>query len=281
MAPIDVHPSALFGEKMWNGDPSAGGQSPHCSAQQTQPTSATSQQRKRSLVEPIGALLPLVVHRILEHVTLRFGVTWQELAGHLLPPLGMGATVVVLWRSSPPLPGERRGAPGHRALCVAAGLLLGTFAAIANLLTMLASGRASQAASASLGLGTAALVLHVAVLAPVAEEAAFRGLIYRHLRQAMAPLVAMGLSAGLFAVMHAGLHQAVWAFLLGIIAAFAYEQTKSIVTPMLIHALFNAVPIGVAVARAQPTDVGPIWLVVSIIALIFTFAARRASRVMS
>jgi membrane protease YdiL (CAAX protease family) len=227
----------------------------------------------------VGALLPLVVHRLLEHLTARVAVAWQEVAVHLLPPVGMGVTVLALWRSSPALPGERQGPPpGHRALSVAAGLLLGTFAAVANLLTMLAGGRVGQATAASLGLGTVALVLHVAVLAPVAEEAAFRGLIYRHLRQAMSPLAAMGLSAGLFSVMHAGLHQAVWALLLGIIAAFAYEQTTSIVTPMLIHALFNAVPIGVAVARAKPTDVGPIWLVVSIVALIFTVAARRASR---
>ena len=126
--------------------------------------------------------------------------------------------------------------------------------------------------------GAVALVLHVALLAPLAEEVAFRGLVYRHLRRSMVPVGATVISAAIFAVMHASLGQSVWAFLLGIVAAFAYEQTRSVLTPVLIHGLFNAVPIGVAVVRSRPGDVGPVWLVLLVIAVIFTFAAHSAGR---
>jgi len=55
-----------------------------------------------------------------------------------------------------------------------------------------------------------------------------------------------------------------------------YEQTRSIISPILIHGLFNTVPIGVAVVRSRPGDTGPIWLVLCAVALIYTFAARSA-----
>jgi membrane protease YdiL (CAAX protease family) len=192
----------------------------------------------------------------------------------------MAAAALLLWRLVPPLPGERPArVRGHRALSIAAGLMLGTLAALANLLSVLAGGDAPRATTGEgLEPGVVALVVHVALLAPVAEELAFRGLIYRQIRGLMTPLPATVLSALLFSIMHANLHQAVWALVLGLVAAFAYEQTKSLITPTLIHGLFNAVPIGVAVVRCRPDDVGPLWLVLCAVALIFTVAARGASR---
>ena len=154
---------------------------------------------------------------------------------------------------------------------------MGALAAAANLLSMLAT-EAPRATAGMLDPGTTALVAHVMILAPVAEEVAFRGIIYRHLRQFMLPLMATVSSALVFALMHGNLSQAMWAMVLGLVAAFAYEQTRSLVTPILIHTLFNSVPVGVAVARSNPGDVGPIWLVLFAVAVIFTFAARSASQ---
>jgi len=227
-----------------------------------------------------AALAPLLAHRMLEYLAGRLPPAgWGEACYHLLPPLGMLAAGLLLWRSTPPLPGGRpKAVPGQRGLSIAAGMLLGTLAALANLLSMLAGGGHGAGSVSVVTPGAVALVLHVALLAPLAEEVAFRGLVYRHLRRSMVPVGATVISAAIFAVMHASLGQSVWAFLLGIVAAFAYEQTRSVLTPVLIHGLFNAVPIGVAVVRSRPGDVGPVWLVLLVIAVIFTFAAHSAGR---
>lgn len=233
----------------------------------------------RQALAAAAAFLPLAVHRGLEYLSIQWQVQpWNTVALHVLPPVAMLATAVLLWRIIPPLPGGEgsKQVSGHRGLCIAAGLLLGAMAAAANLLSMLAS-ESPQAAAGMLDPGTTALVAHVILLAPVAEEVAFRGIIYRHLRQFMLPLSATFASALVFALMHGNMSQAVWAMVLGLVAAFAYEQTRSLVTPILIHVLFNSVPVGVAVARSNPGDVGPIWLVLFAVAIIFTFAARSAS----
>ena len=234
----------------------------------------------RQALAAAAAFLPLAVHRGLEYLSIQLEVQpWNMVALHVLPPLAMLAASVALWRIIPPLPGPPAGerVAAHRGLCIAAGLLMGALAAAANLLSMLAT-KAPRAAAGMLDPGTTALVAHVMILAPVAEEVAFRGIIYRHLRQFMLPLMATVSSALVFALMHGNLSQAMWAMVLGLVAAFAYEQTRSLVTPILIHTLFNSVPVGVAVARSNPGDVGPIWLVLFAVAVIFTFAARSASQ---
>ena len=245
---------------------------------------ALSIKRGRDLttLDAAAAFLPLAVHRVLEFLAIRWeAAPWNTVALHLMPPLAMLAVALLVWRTIPPLPGGRQRQDGGRqrrgglGLCIAAGLLLGALAAVANLLSMLASG-SPTATSGTLDPASTALVAHVMLLAPVAEEVAFRGVIYRHLRQFMAPMGAALASAIIFALMHGNLEQAVWATALGLVAALAYEQTRSLLTPILIHGLFNAVPIGVAVARSNPHDVGPIWLVLFAVAVVFTLAARSA-----
>ena len=235
-----------------------------------------------SLVAGAAAFSPLVSHRVLEYLSLNWDAPpWNMVALHLLPPLSMLTLSLLLWRVIPPLDysgrSERRDRPGYRGLCVAAGMLLGLMAAVANLLAMLAAA-GGEPAMASVSPTSAALVAHVLLLAPVAEEAAFRGLLYRYMRRLMVPALATIASALIFALMHANLIQCVWALVLGLVAAMAYEQTQSLLTPIIIHGLFNSVPIGVAVARSNPTDTGPIWLIICVVAVIFTLAARSAGQ---
>jgi membrane protease YdiL (CAAX protease family) len=231
-------------------------------------------------VESTLAFSPLLLHRGLEHVTLRWTPQpWGVVALHIVPPLAMLALSLGVWRAVPPLPARQRPLGGRLGVCVAAGLLLGALAAAVNLLSMMGA-RETAAASGTVGAdpGALALVAHVLLMAPVAEELAFRGVLYRHLRQLLAPLAASVLSAAIFALMHASASQAAWALVLGLSVAVAYEQTGSLVPPVLIHGLFNAVPIGVAVARARPSDTGPIWLALGAVAVIFTLAARSAEQ---
>ncbi|PIE19751.1 MAG: hypothetical protein CSA65_01085 [Proteobacteria bacterium] len=234
---------------------------------------------------PLAIAAPLLSHRILEQVLHNERLsTWAFAAAHILPPTAMGLVAIAVWRVIAPLPAAHQsdGAielrpPRHGGLAVAAGLLLGTAAALVNLLTMLAT-QQGRGAAGTLDPGTVALVLHVALLAPVAEELAFRGLLYRGLRQVTRPLPAAVVSSLIFAVMHPHLTQGAWALGLGLLLAFAYEQTRSLLAPMLVHALFNAVPVAMAIVRTRPDDFSPIWLALTITGVIFACAASSAGQ---
>lgn len=90
----------------------------------------------------------------------------------------------------------------------------------------------------SLGMG---LFLYAGVAA-VAEEIVFRYLLYNRLRRSGGK-VAYGVfvSAFLFGVYHGNVVQAVYAFALGVLIAYAYFYFDSFLAPVLFHGLGNAV----------------------------------------
>ena len=80
----------------------------------------------------------------------------------------------------------------------------------------------------------------LAVLAaPVFEEFIFRGQVFGGLRRSLPLLPSMAASAALFAVIHPPLAMAP-VFALGLCTAYAAERSKSLLAPMLAHALYNA-----------------------------------------
>lgn len=235
------------------------------------PTTAPPQSASRTAAPAIAVMSPLIAHRLAYHLSEGHTIT-----AHLLPHLMMLTAALIAWRFVPPLPGQYASRPRRQlGLVIAAGILFGAFAAAANLLVMLAS--SDDAAQGTIGLRAAAVVVQVALLSPLAEELAFRGLLYRGLRQAFRPMSAALISAAVFALMHGSFGQTLWAFLLGGLLAFLYEQTRSLTAPVVAHALFNAVPVGVAVIRARPTDFSPIWLAIALLAVVFALAARSAT----
>jgi membrane protease YdiL (CAAX protease family) len=95
---------------------------------------------------------------------------------------------------------------------------------------------------------TLRLLLPLTVLAaPLFEEFIFRGLIFGGLRRLMGALPAAAGSAALFAIVHPPLAMAP-VFVLGLCAAWAYERSKSLLAPMLVHAAYNALVLGVQAA---------------------------------
>lgn len=78
------------------------------------------------------------------------------------------------------------------------------------------------------------------VAAPLCEEFIFRGLIYGGLRRSMSAVPAMLASAAIFAVIHPPLSM-LPVFVLGVCTAWAYERGKTLLAPMLVHAVYNAV----------------------------------------
>lgn len=95
---------------------------------------------------------------------------------------------------------------------------------------------------------TLRLLLPLTVLAaPLFEEFIFRGLIFGGLRRMAGALPAALASAALFAIVHPPLAM-VPVFVLGLCAAWAYERSKSLLAPMLVHAAYNAMVLGVQAA---------------------------------
>lgn len=103
-----------------------------------------------------------------------------------------------------------------------------------------ASGRAREAGSVPLG----AWILPLGVLAaPLFEEFIFRGLIFGGLRRSMRLLPAAAASAAVFAIVHPPLSM-LPVFALGVCAAWAYDRSRLLMAPMIVHAIYNAAIIG-------------------------------------
>ena len=86
------------------------------------------------------------------------------------------------------------------------------------------------------------LVIVLAVsLAPLAEEFIFRFFLYGVAKQYFGKILAVVMSALLFAAVHGHLPSFAPLFVLGTCFAIAYEWSGSILVPMMMHAIFNAV----------------------------------------
>lgn len=83
--------------------------------------------------------------------------------------------------------------------------------------------------------------LYLVVVAPIAEEIVFRGLILKVLSP-FGKKNAILLSAVLFALMHKNIPQAVGAFVIGIIFAIVDTKANSIVPSIIMHFLNNILP---------------------------------------
>ena len=84
-------------------------------------------------------------------------------------------------------------------------------------------------------------VILACVAAPLVEETLFRGYLYGVLKRFSSPLFAGLISSALFAVVHMNLPALMPLWLFAILLTLAYEMTRCLWVPILIHALFNAV----------------------------------------
>jgi len=85
-----------------------------------------------------------------------------------------------------------------------------------------------------------ALAFVTIILAPLAEEILFRGILYPWLKQAGFPRLALWCSALLFAVFHVNLLTFVPLVVLAVVLTLLYERTNNLLAPITAHALFNA-----------------------------------------
>jgi membrane protease YdiL (CAAX protease family) len=109
--------------------------------------------------------------------------------------------------------------------------------------------RASLLPSRDATLWLAAIAI---IAAPIFEEFIFRGLIFGGLRRSFGFIPAALGSAAIFAIAHPP-PSVVPVFLMGLAAAFAYEQTGTLAAPMTVHALYNAAVLGFQLNVMQPS----------------------------
>lgn len=92
----------------------------------------------------------------------------------------------------------------------------------------------------AISLDPVALIIMVAVLAPILEEILFRGIIMKAmLNNGMDPMKAIFFSALIFGAIHGYPWQFLGAFLLGLVLGLVYLKTKSLLTSILLHAFNN------------------------------------------
>ena len=86
-----------------------------------------------------------------------------------------------------------------------------------------------------------------AVLVPVIEELMFRGFLQTTIRSffktSNAPWLAIAITSGLFAMLHADASHWPALFVLGACMGYSYEKSGSLFRPIFIHAIFNATSI--------------------------------------
>ena len=82
-------------------------------------------------------------------------------------------------------------------------------------------------------------IIGVGVIAPIMEEVLFRGLVYHRLKDYNKGWLSIILAAGMFAVYHGNLRQAVAAFPMAVIMILLYDRWDSILAPILFHITVN------------------------------------------
>jgi membrane protease YdiL (CAAX protease family) len=85
------------------------------------------------------------------------------------------------------------------------------------------------------------LVAGTILLAPVAEECFFRGILYPAIKQAGFPRLAFWLTSIAFAAIHQNLAAFIPLMVLAMLLVVLYERTNNLLAPISAHATFNAV----------------------------------------
>jgi len=95
------------------------------------------------------------------------------------------------------------------------------------------------------------ILLALILVAPVAEELFFRGVVYNAWERERGPMVAILGSAALFAVIHTSLFSLLPIFALGVALAMVFRSTRSLPATMAMHAGFNAISVALALLARQ------------------------------
>jgi membrane protease YdiL (CAAX protease family) len=89
------------------------------------------------------------------------------------------------------------------------------------------------------------------LLAPVAEEVLFRGILYPAIKQMGRPRLALWGTSLLFAAVHMNVVTFVPLAVLALVLTVLYERTNNLLAPITAHVLFNALNFGMLLVLQQ------------------------------
>lgn len=89
--------------------------------------------------------------------------------------------------------------------------------------------------------------LTVVIVAPIAEELVFRGIIFRMLSKYWSEIAAIIVSALLFGIFHLNIMQAIYVLPIGLLLGYTAYKCKSVLPCILIHMINNFMPNVVAI----------------------------------
>lgn len=121
------------------------------------------------------------------------------------------------------------------------------------------------------GIVSIVAVLAQVVAAPVVEEVIFRGLMLSRLRKGMPTIVAALISSVVFGLIHGQILWMAYAFVLGLIFAMVAIKTGSILSTILLHAVFNGA--GVILSLMTVDIPVLVYIILTVVGAIVTFGA--------
>lgn len=83
----------------------------------------------------------------------------------------------------------------------------------------------------------------IGILAPIAEEIIYRGLVYNRTEKEFGSITAIIVSSAAFGIFHFNLLQGIYAFLMGIAFAWFYEKSGSLTVSICMHMVINIVAV--------------------------------------
>ncbi|WP_017297578.1 CPBP family intramembrane glutamic endopeptidase [Nodosilinea nodulosa] len=99
------------------------------------------------------------------------------------------------------------------------------------------------------GLYNGLMLFSVLVVAPITEEFIFRGVLLHRWGVKWGVRPAIVLTSGLFGVLHSNL---IGLFVFGVVMSLLYLSTRSLLVPMVAHAINNAIAFGIDFLAARP-----------------------------
>jgi len=197
---------------------------------------------RRGQLSPFGSIIAVL---LVQNTVLAGMSLYVALVKYRLLPASLGLTWGK-WRPRLLAAAVASGAAltgnfvGQNLTIFAAGLVLGQQAAADLVMNREANTpvfRMLQEFHASTEM--AILVVLVVVVVPIGEELFFRGLTYGALRRVLSRRIAVLASAAFFAAAHLQLVEFLPIFILGVILAYLYDFTGSVVPGMIAHAVNN------------------------------------------
>jgi len=87
---------------------------------------------------------------------------------------------------------------------------------------------------------TALMIIATVIIAPIAEEIIFRGLVFTRLRRVLPQVVAVILASAAFGIVHGNIIWFIYTFILALVINFVYIRYQSLLASILLHFGFNA-----------------------------------------